>query len=127
MGGHVARERESGVGGDDGVTGPVPPAEVGRAYDSGLSLRGCAFHLGITRAMVERALRETGTVMRPPGRRRQPMSLSYAVQIRTAYDSGLTKEQTAGKIGCGLKTVVQGVRLAGGTMRPPGPVPRDGR
>jgi len=106
------------------VTGPVPAAEVGRAYDSGLSLRGCAFHLGITRAMVERALRETGTVIRPPGRRRHPMPPEYAERIRAAYDSGLTKEQTAAKIGCGLKTVVQGVRLAGGTMRPPGPVPR---
>lgn len=98
----------------------MTPAEIGAAYDSGLSLRGCAVRFGITRAQVERALRETGTRVRPPGRRRQPMPLEYAEQIRAAYDSGLTKEQTAEKIGCGLRAVPKGVRLAGGTMRPPG-------
>jgi hypothetical protein len=79
----------------------TPAAEVGAAYDGGLSLRGCAFHLGITRAMVERALRETGTVMRPPGRRLQPMSLDYAERIRAAYDAGLTKSRPPPRSGAG--------------------------
>jgi len=54
------------------VSGPAPAAEVGAAYDAGLSLRGCAVHFGMTRAQVERALREAGTRMRPPRRPMRP-------------------------------------------------------
>jgi len=101
------------------VTGPVPAAEFGRAYDAGLSVRGCMTRFGYTRVMVESALREAGTVMRPPGRAHAaPMSAEYAAQIRAVYDSGLRMRQTAEKIGCGLRAVTKGV-TAGGAMRPP--------
>jgi hypothetical protein len=104
------------------MTGPVPAAEVRRAYDAGLSVRACMHRFGYTRVMIERLLREAGTVMRPPGR--APMPAEHAAEIRRAYDSGLTKAQTAAKIGCGLHTVATGVLRAGGQMRPRGPAPR---
>lgn len=104
------------------MTGPVPAAVVRRAYDSGLSVRACMRRFGHTRVMIERSLREAGTVMRPPGR--PPMSAEQAAEIRRVYDSGLTRAQTAAKIGCGLRAVTTGVLRAGGQMRPRGPVPR---
>jgi hypothetical protein len=103
------------------MTGPVPAAEVARAYDPGLSVRACMRRFGYTRSMIQNLLREAGTVVRPPGR--PPMSAEQAAEIRRVYDSGLTKAQTAAKIGCGLRAVTKGVTVAGGQIRPRGPAP----
>jgi hypothetical protein len=41
--------------------------ELRAAYDGGLSLRGCMVRFGLPRSRVERALREAGAMLRPPG------------------------------------------------------------
>jgi DNA-directed RNA polymerase specialized sigma24 family protein len=90
-------------------------AELGSAYESGLTIPELQRRFGLSKGTVSRLLRESGVEIR-----RHPVDAGRLAEAVRLYESGLGIREVGAQLGIPKTTVQNALRRAGVAMRPGG-------